>query len=105
MRPTWKAVTMVEPNAALLGSTSVACWLEVLVNVSVLSFVSATGGGGGGGGPWLLPELLPDPQPERIRTNAKADTAAVLAIATLPPPGRLNITVRISLEFGERSAR
>src|SRR5689334_2725058 len=52
---------MVDPNANAEGSTSVACWLEVFVNVSVLSLVKATGGGGGGGGVFEL--LLPEPQP------------------------------------------
>src|SRR5580693_8348439 len=46
MRPTWNALTIVEPDAAALASTSVACWLPGLVKVSVLSRVSATVGGG-----------------------------------------------------------
>src|SRR6266571_4445766 len=36
-RPTWKAETMVEPKAKVSGSTSVACWLVVLVYGSLLS--------------------------------------------------------------------
>jgi hypothetical protein len=40
----------VDPKAKADGSTSVACWLEVFVKVSVLSLVKGTGGGGGGGG-------------------------------------------------------
>src|SRR3989442_10600779 len=36
-RPTWKAETMVEPEDKVSGSTSVACWLVVLVYGSVLS--------------------------------------------------------------------
>src|SRR5580692_4058874 len=64
MRPTWNALTIVEPEAAALASTSVACWLPGLVKVSVLSRVSATGGGvvvclGG----W---ELDPEPQAAMI---------------------------------------
>ena len=46
-RPTWKAVTMVEPEAKMPGSTSVACWLSELVKVSVLNRVSAICGGVG----------------------------------------------------------
>ena len=30
-RPTWKAETMVEPNANTSGSTSVRCWAWVSV--------------------------------------------------------------------------
>src|SRR5437016_2415876 len=41
-RPTWNAETTVEPLAKVSGSTSVACWLEVLWNGSLLIFVSAT---------------------------------------------------------------
>ena len=44
---------MVDPKAAAPASTSVACWLEGLVNVSVLNCVSAilrVGGVGGVGG-------------------------------------------------------
>ena len=40
MRPTWNALTMVEPKANVSGSTSVACWLVALVKVSVLNLVS-----------------------------------------------------------------
>jgi hypothetical protein len=50
---------MVDPNANAAGSTSVACWLEAFVNVSVLSLVSGIGGAGGGGDGF---EWLPDPQ-------------------------------------------
>src|SRR5260221_588861 len=34
-RPTCEEVTMVDPNANVSGSTSVACWLGVFVNGSV----------------------------------------------------------------------
>src|SRR2546426_6550695 len=37
-RPTWKAETKVEPEARVSGSTSVACWLVLLVNGSLLSW-------------------------------------------------------------------
>src|ERR1700730_17937711 len=40
MRPTWNALTIVEPKANVSGSTSVACWLVALVKVSVLNLVS-----------------------------------------------------------------
>jgi hypothetical protein len=30
-RPTWKALTIVEPKAKVSGSTSVRCWLVGLV--------------------------------------------------------------------------
>src|SRR5690349_5915418 len=36
-RPTWKAETMVEPKEKVSGSTSVACWLVLLVYGSLLS--------------------------------------------------------------------
>jgi len=60
--PTWNAATIVDPKARALGSTSVACWLEVLVKVSVLSFISGSGGVGVGGDAGLSP---PEPQPRR----------------------------------------
>src|SRR3954453_24176143 len=41
-RPTWKAETTVEPYANVSGSTSVRCWLVVLVNGSLLMRLSAT---------------------------------------------------------------
>src|SRR5579872_1085594 len=40
IRPVWNADTMVEPNAKVSGSTSVACWLLGLVKVSELSSMS-----------------------------------------------------------------
>jgi hypothetical protein len=39
-------VITVDPNAKLPGSTSVACWLVELVNVSELNFISGTVAGG-----------------------------------------------------------
>ena len=42
----------VDPDAKLPGSTSVACWLVVFVNGSVLNFVSGTVAGG---------KLFPEP--------------------------------------------
>jgi hypothetical protein len=41
-RPTWNAETTVLPNANVSGSSSVACWLEVLVNGSLETCVSGT---------------------------------------------------------------
>ena len=41
-RPTWKAETIVEPNAKVSGSTSVLCWACASVNGSVLTWVTAT---------------------------------------------------------------
>src|SRR5438128_669409 len=41
-RPTWKAETMVEPKAKVSGSTSVACWLVLLVYGSLLSWMRLT---------------------------------------------------------------
>jgi hypothetical protein len=38
---------MVDPKEKLPGSTSVACWLVLLVKVSVLSFTSGVVAGGG----------------------------------------------------------
>src|SRR2546425_10817860 len=37
-RPTWKAETKVEPEAKVSGSTSVACWLVLLVKGSELNW-------------------------------------------------------------------
>jgi hypothetical protein len=54
---------MTDPKAKALGSTSVACWLEGLVKVSVLSLVSETGGIGIGGEVDRSPP--PEPQPRR----------------------------------------
>jgi hypothetical protein len=45
MRPTWNALTIVEPEEKALASTSVACWLPGLVKVPVLRGVRAMGGG------------------------------------------------------------
>src|SRR5207302_224917 len=55
IRPTWNALTMVEPKAKVSGSTSVACWLVLLVKVSVLNLVSGISGGG------VVCVLLPEP--------------------------------------------
>ena len=41
-RPVCEAITMVDPNEYVSGSTWVACWLVVLVNVSLLIWMSAT---------------------------------------------------------------
>ncbi len=38
-RPTWEAPTMVLPTAKVSGSSSVACWLVVLVNGSLLTWI------------------------------------------------------------------
>src|SRR5712692_6129187 len=40
--PTWKAETRVEPEAKVSGSTSVRCWLVLLVNGSLLSWSRVT---------------------------------------------------------------
>ena len=69
MRPTWNVLTIVEPEAAALTSTSVACWLDGLVKVSVLSWVRAIAGGGGvcSGGCELGLE------PQAVMTHQKAE--------------------------------
>src|SRR5216684_583309 len=41
-RPTWKVETIVEPKAKVSGSTSVRCWLVLLVNGSLLSWTRVT---------------------------------------------------------------
>src|SRR5216684_7594802 len=41
-RPTWKADTRVLPKARVSGSTSVACWLVLLVKGSLLSWRRVT---------------------------------------------------------------
>ncbi len=43
-RPTCEEATIVLPYAKVSGSSSVACWLEELVNGSVLTWVSPGGG-------------------------------------------------------------
>src|SRR5712692_1773690 len=41
-RPTWKAETMVEPKEKVSGSTSVWCWLVLLVYGSLLIWTVGT---------------------------------------------------------------
>src|SRR5438552_3326445 len=41
-RPTWKAATTVEPWEKVSGSTSVLCWLVVLLYGSLLTWTRAT---------------------------------------------------------------
>src|SRR5260370_28183337 len=41
-RPTWKAETIVEPKAKESSSTSVRCWLVLLVNGSLLRWTTVT---------------------------------------------------------------
>src|SRR5258708_37666391 len=41
-RPTWKVETRVEPKAKVSGSTSVRCWLVLLVNGALLSWARVT---------------------------------------------------------------
>src|SRR6266849_6103965 len=72
--PTWNAATMVEPNAKLSGSTSVACWLVELVNVSVLSLTSGTVAGGKAD----IGFDDPDPHPAAARTIAAKEISAAL---------------------------
>jgi hypothetical protein len=43
---TWKLVIIVDPNAKLAGSTSVACWVVEFVNVSELNFTKGVVAGG-----------------------------------------------------------
>src|SRR5579862_5638379 len=63
---------MVDPEAAALTSTSVACWLDGLVKVSLLSWVSAIAGGGivcSGG-------VEVGPEPQAVRTIRMPNTVA-----------------------------
>src|SRR5260370_16492945 len=41
-RPTWMVETRVEPKAKVSGSTSVRCWLVLLVNGALLSWTRVT---------------------------------------------------------------
>ena len=70
---------MVEPEAKMPGSTSVACWLSELVKVSVLNRVSANcccGGGDGEGVLW--------PPPQASQSSARiASPRASLVLAVL----------------------
>ena len=67
---------MVDPKEKLSGSTSVACWLVELVNVSVLSFVNGTVAGGKEKTGLLELELDPEPQPAAARRRAANPSAA-----------------------------
>ena len=73
IRPTWNALTIVEPKANVSGSTSVACWLLALVKVSVLNLVSGISGGELG----LVNAEVPEPHVGRIASridrNIRAD--------------------------------
>src|SRR5438874_10708689 len=69
IRPTWNALTIVEPKAKVSGSTSVACWLVLLVKVSVLNLLS----GISGGGVVCVCVLLPEPHAGRMASEI--DTA------------------------------
>jgi hypothetical protein len=55
---------IVDPNEKLPGSTSVACWLVLLVNVSVLSFTSGVVAGGKLEPGFLDPELEVELDPQ-----------------------------------------
>jgi hypothetical protein len=76
----------VDPSAKLPGSTSVACWLVELVNVSALNFTSGTVAGGK-----LEPkesdplevELALDPQPTVPKSTDRIATGMI-------PDERLN---------------
>src|SRR5438045_9548807 len=61
-RPTWDEDTMVVPAVNVSGSSSVACWLVLLVNGSVLTRVS------------------PPPLPLTVRLNV------VVRVALVPEP-------------------
>src|SRR5258708_38408234 len=74
---------MVEPNAKLSGSTSVACWLVGLVKVSVLSLTSGTVARGNEENGLL--EDDPDPHPVAAKTIAATHKPAALRKATLTP--------------------
>src|SRR3989442_15654856 len=69
-RPTWKAETMVEPEDRVSGSTSVLCWLVLLINGSVLSRVRAT--------------------LAKARKGADSANTSATASAMRPPIGHLN---------------
>src|SRR5438128_3852252 len=75
MRATWNPATIVVPNANAPGSTSVACWLDELVNASALNRVSPVVGIGVGIG--VSDEELdpPPPQPSSSdRQNSSSHT-------------------------------
>src|SRR5271165_4365108 len=74
LRPTWKAVTIVEPDANMPGSTSVACWLSELVKMSALNRVSENCGGGGG---WVGCEGVLWPPPHPV-IQSRANTASAV---------------------------
>ena len=118
-RPIWNTETSVEPKAAIDGSTSVACWLVGLVNVSVLSRRSNWFGGGGGAlEPPLSPafelEFDPPPQPTIVITSDTAHanvamrarcmhtTTRLLGNPKLPPLGFYCNSCRLSV-VGKRS--
>src|ERR1700704_4540967 len=79
MRPTWNALTIVEPKANVSGSTSVACWLLALAKVSVLNLVS----GISGGRLMFVDAEVPDPQDgvmaSRMDRTSRAGRGCLLA--------------------------
>src|SRR5579862_9483 len=86
IRATWKPVTIVDPDENAPGSTSVACWLDELVNASELSRGSPVVEIGLCVGVWEG-ELDPPPQPEsseevNVRRRVRASVIdGALAVA------------------------
>src|SRR5690348_13832422 len=91
-RETWKLVIIVDPNAKLDGSTSVACWVLEFVNGSALNFTKGVVAGGK-----FEPEPLldgrkePGPEPQLklaaiMHTAEKYLTADFTNISLFPGP-------------------
>src|SRR5436305_12002751 len=68
-RPTWKAETMVEPKAKVSGSTSVLCWLSVLVYGSLLSWRRVT---------WAKAKMVDENANNRVRLSATSTRIGLL---------------------------
>ena len=91
---------MVDPKEKLSGSTSVACWLVELVNVSVLSFVNGTVAGGKEKNGLLELELDPEPQPAAARRMAAHPSAATQRTINLTSKSYILPSIRSSA-FGQ----
>jgi hypothetical protein len=76
-RPIWRAVTIVEPEAKMPGSTSVACWLSEFVKVSVLNRAGKARGGSEG-------VLWPPPHPNIENRASTTSVKAKQALVTQP---------------------
>jgi hypothetical protein len=78
-RPIWKSDTIIEPADRVSGSTSVACWLSVLVNGSRLSYVRL------GAAPWTV----------RLTVVEWVADVPVPVTVTVEVPGAVDVVVEM----------